>query len=186
MASTKAGRFRVRDSHCWQQPARFRKNCYQSCNTDLVEESRRFELYINFGQWLQIVFDEKWNFDGFCKNLWQTKAAFVSLLNLLIIHWFLSKINHRNKSAGSKLNPVQHSGSKILNQWPVQETFEFEQTPFWTKQHSHFSWLHKKACTQSFSQIKWKAILKAYGLVVKAISSQSGDMSSIPAGCWKS
>ena len=41
-ASTNTGRFRVGDSRCGQRPARLRKTCYHSCDTDSVQESTRF------------------------------------------------------------------------------------------------------------------------------------------------
>ena len=43
-------RFQVGGSRCWQRPARSRKTCYQSCDTDSVRESKRFKCFVNFGQ----------------------------------------------------------------------------------------------------------------------------------------
>ena len=42
-----------------------------------------------------------------------TKAALIASLNLSIIHWSLSKIRHRDKSACSQLNPLQSRRSKL-------------------------------------------------------------------------
>ena len=41
-ASTNTGRFRVCGSRCRPRPARLRKTCYHSCNTDWVQEPIRF------------------------------------------------------------------------------------------------------------------------------------------------
>ena len=41
-ASTNTGRFRVGGSRCGPRPARLRKTCYHSCDTDSVQESTRF------------------------------------------------------------------------------------------------------------------------------------------------
>ena len=41
-ASTNTGRFRVSGSRCRQRLARLKKTCYQSCDTDSVQESTRF------------------------------------------------------------------------------------------------------------------------------------------------
>ena len=46
------------------------------------------------------------------EKLLPTKAAPIASLNLAIIHWSLSKIWHRNKTACSESNPVQSSRSK--------------------------------------------------------------------------
>ena len=42
LASTNTRRFRVSGSRCWQQPTRFRKTCYHSCDTDSVQESKKY------------------------------------------------------------------------------------------------------------------------------------------------
>ena len=49
-ASTNTGRFRVGDSRCGQRPARLRKTCYHSCDTDSVQELTRFCCFVNFGR----------------------------------------------------------------------------------------------------------------------------------------
>ena len=38
-----------------------------------------------------LFYHGKWNFDGFCKNMLQSKAELIALINLLIVHWSLSK-----------------------------------------------------------------------------------------------
>ena len=52
-ASTNTGRFRVGGSRCGPRPARLRKTCYHSCDTDsvpvLLQESSRFWRFVNFG-----------------------------------------------------------------------------------------------------------------------------------------
>ena len=42
LASTNTGRFRVGGSRCGQRQARLRKTCYQSCDTESVQEPIRF------------------------------------------------------------------------------------------------------------------------------------------------
>ena len=52
-ASTNTGRFPVGGSRCGQQQARLRKTCYYSCDTDSVQEAKRFQCFVNnvkFGQ----------------------------------------------------------------------------------------------------------------------------------------
>ena len=41
-ASTNTGRFRVSSSRCGLQPARLKKTCHHSCDTDSVQDSTRF------------------------------------------------------------------------------------------------------------------------------------------------
>ena len=60
-----------------------------SCNTDLVRESKRFEWRVTDNRFFWHVKNEI--FHGLCKNLLITKAALITLLDLLIIHWSLSK-----------------------------------------------------------------------------------------------
>ena len=46
----KHGRFQVGFSHCRQRPARLRKICYHSCDTDSVQESTRFSCFVDIWQ----------------------------------------------------------------------------------------------------------------------------------------
>ena len=51
-------------------------------------------------------------FEGFGEILLQTKARFLALLNLSIIHWSLGKDKAHEQSTCSELNPVQSTRSK--------------------------------------------------------------------------
>ena len=66
----------------------------------------------------KIFFPLEMEFDGFCKNLLQTKEsfAFIGLRG----NGLWVRIRHRKKPACCKSNPVENSRSKILNQRPVQ------------------------------------------------------------------
>ena len=54
-ASASTGCFRVGCSRCGPQPARLRKTCYHSRDTDSVQESTRFKWFVNFGS-LRVTF----------------------------------------------------------------------------------------------------------------------------------
>ena len=50
-ASANTGRFQVCGSRCVPRPARLRKVCGHSCDTDSVRESKRFICCVCFGPW---------------------------------------------------------------------------------------------------------------------------------------
>ena len=94
----KHGRFQVGFSHCRQRPARLRKICYHSCDTDSVQESTRFWCFVDIWQrykfWAttsHFFFHVKWKFWWKWREVvanW-TKAAPIASLNLSISHWSL-------------------------------------------------------------------------------------------------
>ena len=68
------------------------KGAASLCYTDLARESIRFYCVLQIlGIDNGFIFHEKWNDDGVCKNMLQTKAALIASLSLSIIHWSLSK-----------------------------------------------------------------------------------------------
>ena len=94
-ASTNTGRFQVGCSRCGPRQARMRKTCYYSCDTESVQESTRFQCFVNFRQQRLneslFVFIWNENFDGIGEKLLPTKAAPIALLNLSISRWSQSK-----------------------------------------------------------------------------------------------
>ena len=56
LVHTNTGCFHACSSHWGQLPACYRETCYPSCNTDSVQESKRFKWYANFGPWLVAFF----------------------------------------------------------------------------------------------------------------------------------
>ena len=71
-----------------------------------------FKFWAVMIYWPQIFFLWEMKFDGFCKNLLQTKAVLITTINLLSLTGLWVKIGHRNKSACSNQSPVQSSRSK--------------------------------------------------------------------------
>ena len=67
LASKNTGHFWVSGSRCWPRQACLRKNCYHSCKTHLVLESKMFWCFVNFGPW-QVTAD-RYCFHAKC-NFW--------------------------------------------------------------------------------------------------------------------
>ena len=112
-ASTNTGSFRVGSSRCWPRQALLRNTCYHSCNTDSVRLSKRFNAFEILGS------DDRFHF--LLGNEISIKSArsccrpkqhpsLSSILQSFIGLWV--KIWQRNKTADSKLSPVQSSRSK--------------------------------------------------------------------------
>ena len=78
LASTNTGCFLVCCSRCRQQPACLRKTCYHCCNTDSLQQSKRFNaLYLATTS--HFFFLVKWNFQW----NWQEVNADQSLAHCL-------------------------------------------------------------------------------------------------------
>ena len=155
LASTNSGCFLVGCNSCGQLQASLRKKCYHSGNTDLVWESNMLQWFSilghdNIDKWLTTFFFKcqffvRWKFDGFCKNLLQTKAVPIAWasLNLAIIHCLWKNILHRTKSACPELSPVQTlQSSRSKSMTCTRNLLRFSS---WIEQHSNFRWLHTKA-----------------------------------------
>ena len=128
--------------------------------TELVQESRKFKWFANFGLW-QLMWNEIFNAIG--ENLLLTKAVLIALLNLSTIYWGLSKEWHRNEAACSKLNPVQSTRSKLSKKresaWILIEqhsNFRWRNTEDW-KQCLAWFWInHNQNLQPNLLQINWK------------------------------
>ena len=138
-ASTNTGRFRVGDSHCWQRPARFRKQCYHSCHNELVRDVTSLVMVckllavttyyyfdsvkFNFTGKIKIIlrhhgqkftnriliFPVKLNLTDFAKTCYRQKLCSLLCSNVQSFIDFWVKIGHTEKS---EWNPVQSSRSK--------------------------------------------------------------------------
>ena len=81
---------RVGSSCCLPKLTIFRKKCSHSCYTHSVQVSKKLMLWgfcLGSPVTAIILFHVKMKFDGFGKNMLQTKAAYIAWLSLSISHW---------------------------------------------------------------------------------------------------
>ena len=102
-------------SHCWLRPAGLRKTCYHSCDTDLVQESKRFSnsCFVDIGPQWALFFSCEMKFsmqlDRRCCRL-KSRLSLRSILQSFIGLWV--EIWHRIKTACSESNLVQSGRSE--------------------------------------------------------------------------
>ena len=166
LASPNTECFLVSCSSCWQRTARLRKTCYHSCNTDLVQERKRFWCLVNFGSAVAVTspFIFIWNevFDGMGKKLFITQCSLLCSTKLSTIHWSLSKNMTYWQACVLNWNLKTFCNTADLIRRPVLEKgFCSATSDGWAKLGNNVWQDYESIATKVYSQIrrKWNSIL---------------------------
>ena len=103
LASTNTGHFQVCCSRCWQWLACLRKRCYHSGDTDSVQESKRFECFVNIHNLISKI----------CPKFQVLSSHFFEVTKLLYEHW--AKIV-QSKNISTPISNVITCQSKVCVQ----------------------------------------------------------------------